>query len=80
MGSICRLVCFPGTTDSPTELTHNPAPTENEVQFILSEIRNYLSPDISGGFTYLVGSLVFYLHVIAACSVYMHAIMFGISW
>lgn len=37
-----------GTTDSPTELTHSPAPTESEVSFILDEIRHYLSPDISG--------------------------------
>ena len=37
-----------GTTDSFCELTDNPRPTEKEVQFILSEIRSYLSSEISG--------------------------------
>ncbi|KAF6778364.1 hypothetical protein AHF37_01680 [Paragonimus kellicotti] len=35
-----------GTTDSPCALTDHPAPTEAEVNFILEEIRAYLSPDI----------------------------------
>lgn len=35
-----------GTTDAPTTLTYLPAPTESEIQFILSEIKSYLSPDI----------------------------------
>ncbi|CAG8814345.1 2506_t:CDS:2, partial [Racocetra persica] len=35
-----------GTTDSPTELTYNPMPKEEEIQWILNEIRTYLSPDI----------------------------------
>ncbi|KAF7233700.1 hypothetical protein EG68_03991 [Paragonimus skrjabini miyazakii] len=35
-----------GTTDSPCSLTDHPAPTEAEVNFILEEIRAYLSPDI----------------------------------
>ncbi len=38
-----------GTTDSPTEVTHFPYPTEEDIRFILHEIRDYLSPDISGG-------------------------------
>ncbi|KAJ7389044.1 glycerol-3-phosphate dehydrogenase [Desmophyllum pertusum] len=35
-----------GTTDSPTELSSNPAPKEAEIQFILSEIKHYLSADV----------------------------------
>ncbi|KAJ3031443.1 mitochondrial glycerol-3-phosphate dehydrogenase, partial [Rhizophlyctis rosea] len=35
-----------GTTDSPTAVTPNPLPTEEEIQWILHEISNYLSPDI----------------------------------
>ncbi|GBB94466.1 hypothetical protein RclHR1_02360024 [Rhizophagus clarus] len=35
-----------GTTDSPTELTYNPMPKEEEIQWILDEIKRYLSPDI----------------------------------
>lgn len=35
-----------GTTDTPTELSYNPLPKEAEIQFILSEIRHYLSPDV----------------------------------
>lgn len=37
-----------GTTDSPTEVTHNPQPTEEDIRFILKEIKDYLSPDLSG--------------------------------
>lgn len=37
-----------GTTDAPTEITANPHPKELDIQFILQEIRDYLSPDISG--------------------------------
>lgn len=35
-----------GTTDSPTTVTQNPIPTEKEIQWILGEVRNYLSPDV----------------------------------
>ncbi|KAI8036241.1 glycerol-3-phosphate dehydrogenase, mitochondrial [Drosophila gunungcola] len=35
-----------GTTDLPCEITHNPTPTEDEIQFILSEIKNYLNADV----------------------------------
>ncbi|XP_072118063.1 glycerol-3-phosphate dehydrogenase, mitochondrial isoform X1 [Mobula birostris] len=35
-----------GTTDTPTEITTKPIPHEEEINFILSEIRNYLSPDV----------------------------------
>jgi len=35
-----------GTTDSPCEVTHHPSPTEGDIEFILKEIRSYLSPDI----------------------------------
>ncbi|XP_067934879.1 glycerol-3-phosphate dehydrogenase, mitochondrial-like isoform X2 [Watersipora subatra] len=36
-----------GTTDNKCELTDNPSPTEEEVQFILQEIKDYLNPDIN---------------------------------
>eukprot|EP01125_Pyxidicula_operculata_P015527 TRINITY_DN5277_c0_g1_i1.p1 TRINITY_DN5277_c0_g1~~TRINITY_DN5277_c0_g1_i1.p1 ORF type:complete len:535 (-),score=81.07 TRINITY_DN5277_c0_g1_i1:543-2147(-) len=35
-----------GTTDSPTELTDNPKPMEEEIHFILKEISRYLCEDI----------------------------------
>lgn len=37
-----------GTTDSPCELSDYPMPSEDDIQFILKEIRNYLSPDVEG--------------------------------
>ncbi|KAI9793527.1 MAG: mitochondrial glycerol-3-phosphate dehydrogenase [Peltula sp. TS41687] len=36
-----------GTTDAPTDITPNPIPGEKEIEWILSEIRTYLSPDIN---------------------------------
>jgi len=36
-----------GTTDSPTDITQNPVAKEEEIDWILSEIRHYLSPDIN---------------------------------
>lgn len=33
-----------GTTDSPSILTHEPRPTENDIQFILDEVSRYLDP------------------------------------
>lgn len=35
-----------GTTDSPTNITDNPRPTEEEINWILSEIRGYLGSDV----------------------------------
>ncbi|XP_044160931.1 glycerol-3-phosphate dehydrogenase, mitochondrial isoform X1 [Bufo gargarizans] len=35
-----------GTTDTPTEITHHPIPTEQDINFILTEVRNYLSSDV----------------------------------
>ncbi|EAL22149.1 hypothetical protein CNBC2870 [Cryptococcus deneoformans B-3501A] len=35
-----------GTTDSPTKVSQNPIPDEKEIQWILDEVRNYLSPDV----------------------------------
>lgn len=32
-----------GTTDSPCQLTYNPSPSEEDVSFIIEEIRNYLN-------------------------------------
>lgn len=37
-----------GTTDLPCEVTHNPKPTEDEILFILEEVKNYLNPDVEG--------------------------------
>lgn len=39
-----------GTTDLPCEVTHNPKPTEDEIMFILEEVKNYLNPDVEGKF------------------------------
>lgn len=36
-----------GTTDAPTPITYNPVAGQEEIDWILSEIRHYLSPDIS---------------------------------
>ncbi|XP_035230807.1 glycerol-3-phosphate dehydrogenase, mitochondrial-like isoform X2 [Stegodyphus dumicola] len=36
-----------GTTDRPCQVTHHPRPTEDEIQFILNEVKNYLSPEIT---------------------------------
>lgn len=35
-----------GTTDTPTDVTHHPIPTEEDINFILTEVRNYLSCDV----------------------------------
>lgn len=37
-----------GTTDHPCEVTTSPEPTDDDVQFILSEIKSYLSTDLKG--------------------------------
>ncbi|KAL3469994.1 FAD dependent oxidoreductase-domain-containing protein [Aspergillus californicus] len=36
-----------GTTDAPTEITPQPQPSEKDINWILSEIRGYLAPDIN---------------------------------
>ena len=36
-----------GTTDAPTEISANPIAGEEEIEWILSEIRGYLAPDIN---------------------------------
>ncbi|KAJ5909161.1 Glycerol-3-phosphate dehydrogenase [Penicillium taxi] len=36
-----------GTTDAPTEITAQPEPSEEDIKWILSEIRGYLAPDIN---------------------------------
>jgi glycerol-3-phosphate dehydrogenase len=35
-----------GTTDSPCEVSRNPKPTEDDIQFILKEIKHYLNKDV----------------------------------
>uniref|UniRef100_A0A2I3TIA9 Glycerol-3-phosphate dehydrogenase, mitochondrial n=1 Tax=Pan troglodytes TaxID=9598 RepID=A0A2I3TIA9_PANTR len=37
-----------GTTDTPTDITHHPSPSEEDINFILNEARNYLSSAWSG--------------------------------
>lgn len=37
-----------GTTDSPCDVTYHPTPTEEEISFILNEIKNYLNSDVEG--------------------------------
>lgn len=46
-----------GTTDTPTEVTHNPHPTEEDIRFILKEVKDYLSPDLSGQSDVVIDSL-----------------------
>lgn len=46
----CDVLLSLGTTDNVCDVTDNPAPSEKEIQFILQEIRNYLSPDVNGMF------------------------------
>ncbi|KAF7595731.1 mitochondrial glycerol-3-phosphate dehydrogenase [Aspergillus hancockii] len=36
-----------GTTDQPTEITTQPEPSEKDINWILSEVRGYLAPDIN---------------------------------
>lgn len=40
------LFLVAGTTDSPCEVTRNPKPTEDDIQFILNEIKHYLNKDV----------------------------------
>ena len=37
-----------GTTDNECAVTDSPSPSEDEIQFILNEVRRYLNPDING--------------------------------
>lgn len=36
-----------GTTDRPCEVSRNPSPTEDDIQFILKEIKKYLNNDVN---------------------------------
>src|SRR2546423_15678454 len=36
-----------GTTDSPCKISHNPIAEEQEINWILNEVRRYLTPDIN---------------------------------
>ncbi|RPA71651.1 DAO-domain-containing protein [Ascobolus immersus RN42] len=36
-----------GTTDSPTDITQHPLPKDAEIDWILAEVRRYLSPEIN---------------------------------
>ena len=46
MSSTFSLFLIPGTTDTPCPVTTSPGPSEADIQFILSEVKNYLTPDI----------------------------------
>ncbi len=35
-----------GTTDSPASVTRNPSASEDDIRWVLDEVRSYLSPDI----------------------------------
>lgn len=43
-----------GTTDTPTDVTHHPIPSEDDINFILNEVRNYLSCDVEGNICILL--------------------------
>ena len=67
-----------GTTDSPTELTALPMPREEDIKFILSEIKAYLSPNLSGNdntctYTKMDGEKIIFLMQFFSCAfVYTH--------
>ena len=54
-----------GTTDTPCEVADNPMPTEKEIKFILSEIKNYLSPDVMGMWSFFC--MIRKVHKILKC-------------
>ncbi|XP_014250032.1 glycerol-3-phosphate dehydrogenase, mitochondrial [Cimex lectularius] len=35
-----------GTTDMPCKVSHDPAPSEEEIAFVLKEIKSYINPDV----------------------------------
>ena len=37
-----------GTTDTPAKLSFSPTPSKPEVEFILDEVKHYLSEDVVG--------------------------------
>ena len=43
MHAIWAVICFVGCTDSSSEITMRPQPTEKEIQFILDAISEYLT-------------------------------------
>jgi glycerol-3-phosphate dehydrogenase len=44
--SLKYLLCFKGTTDTPCEISDYPSPSTGDVDFILGEVKNYLSSDV----------------------------------
>lgn len=42
-----------GTTDNPCNVEYAPVPSERDIEFILTEIRNYLIPGISSNLNFL---------------------------
>uniref|UniRef100_G3T3Z6 Glycerol-3-phosphate dehydrogenase n=1 Tax=Loxodonta africana TaxID=9785 RepID=G3T3Z6_LOXAF len=51
-----------GTTDTPTDVTHHPIPSEEDINFILNEVRNYLSCDVEVVFGQV---LAVWFHILA---------------
>lgn len=51
-----------GTTDTPTDITQHPIPSEEDINFILNEVRNYLSCDVEGN-VYIPLSLSSLFHI-----------------
>ncbi len=48
-----------GTTDSPSKVTFSPSPSEKDIMFILNEVKNYLSNDVT------VNSMMFFIDDLA---------------
>lgn len=66
-----------GTTDTPTDVTAHPIPMEEDINFILSEVRHYLSPDVDGTVTFR--HKCFNQHCILA-TLRVHARIIGTLW
>ena len=61
-----RGITIAGTTDAPTDITFTPYPREHDVQFILQEIRNYLSKELSGEY-YTYFNALPVTHAVTGC-------------
>lgn len=48
-----------GTTDAPMPVTFHPGPADIDIEFILQEIRTYLSDDVTGDFYNFVIDVVY---------------------
>ena len=41
-----------GTTDRKCDVTYDPKPSEEEIEFVLKETQKYLNPDLKGTFSH----------------------------